>query len=511
MHDELLLMKDIRKVYYPDVIALEQANFSIKTGEIHAIAGENGAGKTTLMKILFGMEKANQGELFYQGEKITIQSPNDAMKYQIGMVHQHFMLVENMTVAQNIVLGIEPKKKGLFDMQEAKDMTKRLGEMYDMRLNPNAKIRDLSVGLKQKVEIIKVLARDAKIIILDEPTAILTPQETKELFHQLKLLKQNNYTIIIITHKLREIKEICDRVTIMKSGRTLGTFLVNELSIEDISKKMVGYDFDLKPITSNKKLGQPVLVVKNLLLHHQGKPLLKNLNFSIKEGELVGIIGVEGNGQRELAEVLTGVRSDYEGQIFIDGQNIKGLNIQEIRQSGLSYIPEDRMVEGANLAGSIFESAIALKAQQPNYRYGPFLKLKALRTYTEQLIVDYKIKCENSHVQVKSLSGGNIQKIVSAREISENPRVLVANQPTRGIDIGAVLTLHDKLKELQDNHKAILLISSDLKEVYDLARTVIVLFEGEIVAKIDNIQNVSEEQLGKYMLGIERQSGSEAS
>lgn len=505
MQDVLLMMKNIRKVYYPDVVAIDHADFSIKVGEIHAIAGENGAGKTTLMKILFGMEKANRGDLYFQGEKITIQSPNDAMKYQIGMVHQHFMLVEKMTVAENIVLGIEPKKRGLFDVDKAKEMTLQLGEMYDMKLDPTAKIASLSVGLKQKVEIIKVLARDAKIIILDEPTAILTPQETKELFHQLKLLKENNHTIIIITHKLREIKEICDRVTIMKSGRTLGTYLVKDMTVDMISKKMVGYDFELKPIASSPSLGSVVLDVNNLTLKDEKKTLLHNISFSVREGELLGIIGVEGNGQRELAEVLTGVRPYDEGDIFIDDKNIKGMSIRAIRNQGLTNIPEDRMVDGANLKGNIFESAIVLKAQDKSYRYGPLLQLKRLRQYTEGLIKDYQIKCDSPYENVKALSGGNIQKIVSAREISENPRILIANQPTRGIDVGAVLTLHEKLKALQSEQKAILLISSDLKEIYDLAQAVIVLYEGEIVAKIDNIQKVSEEQLGRYMLGIERQ------
>ena len=511
MSEPLLMMNDIRKVYYPDVVAIDQASFSINEGEIHALAGENGAGKTTLMKILYGLEKADKGEIFYKGEKIVIHSPMDAMSKKIGMVHQHFMLVENMTVANNIVLGMEPKKNGLYDVKKAQEITLELGEKYGMSINPLLKINQLPVGLKQKVEIMKVLARDARIIILDEPTAVLTPQETKELFHQLKLLKDNSYTIIIITHKLREIKEICDRVTIMKTGRIVGTYNVNDLSIEDISRKMVGYDFEISPLKTNKKSGKVILDVFNLSLVINGKKALDNISFKISEGQILGVVGVEGNGQKELSAVLNGHIKGYDGEILLDGESIKNKSIYDIRNKGISYIPEDRMVDGANLKGTIFESAIVLKSKTQEFRHGEILNTKKLNDFTTGLIDDYQIKCKSYHEQVKSLSGGNIQKIVSAREIAECERVLIANQPTRGIDIGAVLTLHDKLKDLQEKDKGILLISSDLKEIYDLAESVIVLFEGKIVARIKNIKDTTEEQLGRYMLGVDIQDESEAS
>jgi len=511
MADPILTMKDIRKVYYPDIVAINQATFSLCEGEIHAIAGENGAGKTTLMKILFGLEKADKGEIFFRGEKVNIHSPIDAMKMQIGMVHQHFMLVENMTVADNIVLGMEPRKYGLYDYKKAFEITKTIGQKYDMIIDPSLKINQLPVGMKQKVEIMKVLARDARIIILDEPTAVLTPQETKELFHQLKLLKKDNFTIIIITHKLREIKEICDRVTIMKSGNIIGTYDVDKVSVEDISKKMVGYDFNLSESKSDLKPGKDILRVENLSLVVNGKKKLDNISFSIKERQILGVVGVEGNGQKELSSVLNCQTNNYEGDVLLDGVNLKNKTVLDIRKSGISYIPEDRMVDGANLNGSVLESAIVLKSQDINYRKGIFLNNDKLGEFTDTLIEEYQIKCNSKYDMVKSLSGGNIQKIVSAREIVEAKRILIANQPTRGIDIGAVMTLHEKLKQLQKEDKGILLISSDLKEIYGLAESVIVLYEGRVVARIKNIKDVSEEQLGRYMLGIEVQDESEAS
>ena len=497
-------MKDIRKVYYPDIVAIKSATFSLLEGEIHALAGENGAGKTTLMKVLFGLEKPDKGEIYFKGEKISIHSPADAMRRGIGMVHQHFMLLDNMTVADNIVLGMEPKKHGLYDYIKACDLTEELGKRFDMAIDPRLKISQLTVGMKQKVEIMKVLAREAKIIILDEPTAVLTPQETKELFHQLKLLKKDNFTIIIITHKLREIKEICDRVTIMKSGSIIDTFDVDKISVEEISKRMVGYDFDLSNEKSKLKPGEIILDVNNVSLEFEGKKRLENVSFSIRERQVLGVVGVEGNGQKELSDVLNGEINSFTGDIYIDGVSLKGMKVLDIRDRGIAYIPEDRMKDGANLNGNIFESAIALKSKDKAYRKGMFLKVKKLDDFTGDLIDDYGVKCNSKYDIVKSLSGGNIQKIVSAREIFEAKRILIANQPTRGIDIGAVMTLHDKIKKLQSEDKGILLISSDLKEIYDLAESVIVLYEGKIVARIDDIKEVSEEQLGRYMLGIDK-------
>ncbi|PKK94866.1 MAG: ABC transporter ATP-binding protein [Tenericutes bacterium HGW-Tenericutes-5] len=511
MADSLLLMKDIRKVYYPDIVAINNATFSLAEGEIHALAGENGAGKTTLMKILFGLEKADKGEIYFNSELINIHSPVDAMKRRIGMVHQHFMLLENLTIADNIVLGIEPKRKGLYDYKKACEITRELGTKFDMVIDPEKRISQLTVGLKQKVEIMKVLARDARIIILDEPTAVLTPQETKELFHQLMLLKKDNYTIIIITHKLREIKEICDRVTIMKAGNIVGTYDVDKISIDEISKKMVGYDFEVSKLKSNVKPGKIILDIKGLSLTIGGKKRLDNISFSIREKEILGVVGVEGNGQKELSQVLNGEIKNYDGDIVLDDFSLKGESILEIRKAGISYIPEDRMVDGANLNGSIYESAIVLKSKEKEYQNGIFLNGRKLEEFTDSLINDYGVKCNSKYDDVKSLSGGNIQKIVSAREIVDARRVLIANQPTRGIDIGAVMTLHEKLKSLQSQDKGILLISSDLKEIYDLAESVIVLYDGKVVARINNIKDVNEEQLGRYMLGIDVQENMGAS
>ncbi len=507
MGDILLEMRNICKTYYPNIVAVDSASFVVDRGEIHALAGENGAGKTTLMKIIYGLEKASSGEVYLKGEMVNIQNPNDAMKKKIGMVHQHFMLVENMTVADNIVLGMEPKKHGMYDYTAACQLTEAMSKSYDMPIDPQRKIEDLTVGMKQKVEIMKVLARKAELIILDEPTAVLTPQETKELFVQLKKLKQLGHTIIIITHKLREIKEICDRVTIMKSSNMVGTYEVSKISIEEISKKMVGYDFAITPIVNPTKKGNKVLEVRNLSLVDENQKIrLKNISFQVHEGEILGVVGVEGNGQSELARILSGQIQNYSGDVLIDEISVKKMSVKEIRDLGLSYIPEDRMVEGVNLEGNIKESAVVLESRNKKNQVNGLLKTKNLTDYTNKLISEYQIKCDSYQDKVKYLSGGNMQKIVSSREIDACNRVLVANQPTRGIDIGAILTLHDKIKDLQKQKKAILLISSDLKEIYDLTQSVIVLFEGEIVAKISDITKVNEEELGRYMLGLERQT-----
>lgn len=503
-------MENITKVYPNGIVANKGVDFSVNAGEIHALMGENGAGKSTLMKILFGLEAAEEGHVYLNGKKVEIKSPSDAIKNGIGMVHQHFMLVPSLTVAENMVLGMEPRIRGFIDVEKAIKMTDDISKKYNLSVDPKSVISDLPVGMKQKVEILKALLRGAKILILDEPTAVLTPQETKELFRELLLFKENGHTIIFISHKLKEIKEICDRITIMRNGRSMGVYNVRDVSQEDISRLMVGRDIILKIEKEKSKPGHKVLEVKNLShIDDQGKQVLKDVSFSVRSGEILGVAGVEGNGQRELVESITGLRKYYTGEIKVNGNNIRNLSIKDIRRIGMSHIPEDRMTFGVANEGSIEENLISDKIHEKSLNRGLILNMSNIHKLSSKLVNDYKVKCDNPAQPVKMLSGGNIQKVVVARELSTNPKLLVADQPSRGIDVGATEFIHKKLVELRDNGTAILLVSADLNEVIELSDSLIVMYGGEIVAYFENTRDISEEELGFYMLGLKKQSQEE--
>lgn len=507
---EILRMDNITKVYDNGVIANKEVNFSISEQEIHALMGENGAGKSTLMKILFGAEKFNDGAIYIKGEKVDITSPTAAIKLGIGMVHQHFMLVPSLTVAENLVLGMEPKKRGFFNYEEAVKITKKLSDKYNFSINPNDKVEDLPVGIKQKVEILKALARGAKILILDEPTAVLTPQETKELFGELIALKNNGHTIIFISHKLKEIKSICDRITIMRNGRSVGVHNVEDVSEEDISRLMVGRDVVLKVDKKKCSPKENILNVKNLnYINEIGKKVVKDISFNVRSGEILGIAGVEGNGQRELVEVITGLKRATAGEITINGTSIKGLSIKDIRELRTSHVPEDRMTYGAAADASIEENLISDRIDSKKLNKGILLNNKFIKDLATKLIKDYKIKCDNGDQGVGMLSGGNIQKVVVAREFSSSPKLLIVNQPTRGIDVGAIEFIRKKLVELRDEGVAILLISADLNEVMELSDSLLVMYSGEISAYIKDPSAISEHELGSYMLGFKKQKEDE--
>ncbi len=506
MSDMILEMKNILKVYPNGVVANDHVSFSIKKGEIHALLGENGAGKSTLMKILYGIEIPEEGEIYLNGEKVNIRSPQDAIQLGIGMVHQHFMLVPSFTVAENIVLGIEPRKNKIFvDKDKAAKLAEEIASKYNFNIDVNQKVENLTVGTKQKVEILKALYRGADILILDEPTAVLTPQETEELFVQLEELKKNGHTIIFISHKLDEIKRICDRLTILRNGRNMGTYDIGDLTTDQISRLMVGRDIVLTFDLKEPKLKKTALKVRNIsVIGSNGKTKVDNVSFDLKEGEILGIAGVEGNGQSELVDVLTGLNKNYGGDYFIYDVDAKNLSIKEMRNLGLSYIPEDRMTVGVAKDMDILTNLFANQYDKKEYSNRFFLNRKNMEKRAEQLIKDFSIKASSYKQEVGMLSGGNIQKVVVARELSNEPKIIIANQPTRGIDVGAQEFIREKIVEFRDKGAAIILISADLNEVLELSDRLAVMYKGKFTGIFTNVKQVTEEELGRYMLGLKK-------
>lgn len=507
MANEILKMEHITKVYPNGIVANKDVNLSVNACEIHAIAGENGAGKSTLMNILFGIQNADEGAIYVNGKQVEIKKPEDAIKNGIGMVHQHFMLVPSLTVAENVFLGMEPKKYGLVDKAKAIALTEEISKKYNLAVDARKKVTDISVGMKQKVEILKVLVRGAKILILDEPTAVLTPQETDELFKELLLLNQNGHTIIFISHKLQEIKAICNRITIMRGGRTMGVHNVADVSEEDISRLMVGRDVVLKIEKKKCNSKEKVLEIQSLNMFNElGKQTLNNVSLSVRAGEILGIAGVEGNGQEEIVGAISGLLKTGAENIKVCGKSIDGMSIKQIRKTGISLIPEDRMAFGVAAEGTIEENLISDKIGSEKLNKGLLQDSRAVRKYANQMIGDYKIKCDFATQPVNMLSGGNIQKVIVAREISSQPKLLIADQPSRGVDVGATEFIHKKLVELRDGGAAILLVSADLNEVIELSDSLIVMYNGEISAYFEDSSKVSEEELGFYMLGVKKQT-----
>ena len=438
MGNEILRMEHITKVYPNGVMANKDVNLSVKEGEIHALMGENGAGKSTLMKILFGDEEATEGKVWYKGEELKVKNASDAIKKGIGMVHQHFMLVDSLRVYENVVLGMEPKKGIMTDSKEAIRLVQETADKYNLKVDPMAVVGDISVGQKQKVEILKVLLRGAKLLILDEPTAVLTPQETQELFEQLLMLKKNGHTIIFISHKIREVMQICDNLTVLRAGKTVGSMEVKNATEEGISRFMVGRDVVLKVNKKPAEFGDVLLSVNNLnYTNKEGRKLLDNVSFKIRKGQILGVAGVEGNGQNELAETIFGFYPEATGSIMFEGNELLGKSIKTIRKNGLSYIPEDRIKTGAAGNLPIWANLIADTIDTPELKKSGLLDYKKIHARGKALIEDFTILCKNDEQPAGMLSGGNMQKVVVAREFSSDPKLLIANQPTRGIDVGA--------------------------------------------------------------------------
>ena len=510
-NEYVVQMKGITKVYPNGIAANQGVDFNVKRGEIHALMGENGAGKSTLMKMLFGLEQPTEGEIYVNGEKVSLTSPTVAISKGIGMVHQHFMLVPNLTVAENMVLGMEPKHKGMFmDYKKAVEITEEYAKKYNLHVDPNAKVRDIPVGMKQKVEILKALVRGAKILILDEPTAVLTTQETEELFKELIHLKEQGYTMIFISHKLHEIKQITDRLTIMRSGKSMGVYQTADISKEEISRLMVGRDVIL---TVEKDQAQPtdvVLRVRHLEYTNEwNKKMLNKLSFDVRKGEILGIAGVEGNGQRELVDMLFNLNTPDSGTATVNGQSVIGQPQRKIRDLGVSLIPEDRMTFGMAGTATIEENLMSDRSADKKYNNGPLFNMKKMHEDSDQLIKDYKVLCKSRNQQVGMLSGGNIQKVVVAREFSADPILIIADQPTRGIDVGATEFIRKKLVELSRAGAAVLLVSADLNEVMELSDSLIIMYNGGIAAYFEDTTSLTDAVMGEYMLGLKQQSDEE--
>ncbi len=504
-------MKGITKVYPNGIAANQGVDLNIRRGEIHALMGENGAGKSTLMKMLFGLEQPTEGEIWVNGEKVNLSSPTVAISKGIGMVHQHFMLVPSLTVAENMVLGMVPKKSGLFiDKKKAVELTEEYSKRFNLHVDPTAKVMDIPVGMKQKVEILKALVRGAKILILDEPTAVLTTQETSELFRELVNLKKDGYTIIFISHKLNEIMEITDRMTILRGGRSMGVHNTSDVTPEVISRLMVGRDVVLKVEKNRAKPTDEVLRVRDLeYVNEWGKKMLDKVSFSVRKGEILGIAGVEGNGQKELVDMLFHLNTPNSGTVTVNGENIIGLSQRDIRKKGVSLVPEDRMLYGIAGAASIQENIISDRCGDKRLNKGLLFDMKAIHEETDRLIQDYTVLCKSRDQRVDNLSGGNIQKVVVAREFSNDPCLIIADQPTRGIDVGATEFIRKKLVELSRSGIAVLLVSADLNEVMELSDSLIVMYGGKIAAYFEETDDLTDSVMGEYMLGLNHQTPDE--
>lgn len=502
--ENILELRDVTKIYPGGVLANYKVNFNLREGEIHALVGENGAGKSTMMKILYGMEEVTSGQIFLRGEPVRFGSSMDAIQHGIGMVHQHFMLVDSFTAAENVMLG---RRQGgpLVHRKQELEAVAAIAEQYKFDLDLTRRVRDMSVGMKQKLEILKILYQGAKVVILDEPTAVLTPQECEELFTRLEALKKSGMSIIFISHKLNEVKRISDRITVLRSGETKGTYNTADVTAEDISRLMVGSVVELDHSRPVQPVGDEVLRAENLYYRDSfGVAKLNGVCLNIREGEIVGVAGVEGNGQSELVDALTANLPGVRGKIWRGQQELTGKSVREYRESGIAHVPEDRMLDGCASTMSIQENLIASQIRRFVGKCS-LLKKQGIQVYSRDMMRDFRVKATDEEQAVGSLSGGNIQKVIIARELSQDTPVLILAQPTRGVDIGAISFIHEKILEMRSKGKGILLVSADLNELVGLSDRILVMHKGEIVADLDNTQPVSEDELGLYMLGLKRQ------
>ncbi|MGU8575741.1 ABC transporter ATP-binding protein [Clostridium perfringens] len=497
-------MLNIRKEF-PGIVANDNITLQLRKGEIHALLGENGAGKSTLMGILFGMNQPDKGVIKVRGKEVKITNPNVANDLGIGMVHQHFKLVENFTVTQNIVLGCEPKILfGLgMDLNKAAKRIEELSKQYGLNVDPNAKIENISVGMQQRVEILKMLYRDADVLILDEPTAVLTPQEIDELIKIMKNLINEGKSIIIITHKLKEIKAAADRCTVIRRGRYIGTVDVKTTSEAEMAKMMVGREVSFKV---NKKPAKPVDVVldiKNLSVKNNKKVLgLKDFSIDVRAGEIVGIAGVEGNGQSELIEAITGLRKSESGTINFKNKDITRESIRNRINSGIAHIPEDRHKRGLVLDYTIEENMVLEVYDKKPFSNKGLLNKKEIKKYAEKIIDEFDVRSgEGAESIARSLSGGNQQKAIIGREIELNPELLIAAQPTRGLDVGSIEYIHKRLVEQRDSGKAVLLVSLELDEILNVSDRIAIINNGELIGVV-NADETNENEVGLMMAGI---------
>ena len=493
---------------FPGIRANDDVTLQLRRGEIHALLGENGAGKSTLMSVLFGMYTAEKGVIRKNGKEVRIHNPNQANALGIGMVHQHFKLVHNVTVLENIVLGVETTRGGILRMDRAREKVSALSEQYGLMVNPDAYIADITVGMQQRVEILKMLYRDNEILIFDEPTAVLTPQEIIELMKIMENLTAEGKSILFITHKLNEIKQVAHRCTVLRKGRCVGTVEVADTTREQMSEMMVGrkVDFEIQkqPV---KPGGQAALMVQNLTLRskHHGKALVNNVSFTARAGEILCIAGIDGNGQSELVYALAGLMQPESGRIFLGDKDITPCGIRQRNDLGLGHIPEDRHRYGLVLDYSLAENLILKGYHKPAFQNHGFIRFEQMTSYAYQLIHDFDIRSgQGVRTAARSMSGGNQQKAIVAREICEDPKVLIAVQPTRGLDVGAIEYIHGRLIAARDEGKAVLLVSLELDEVLGISDRILVIYEGEIVADLDAAHATAQE-LGLYMAGSRRE------
>ena len=491
---------------FPGIKANDNVTLQLKKGEIHALLGENGAGKSTLMSVLFGLYLPEEGMIKVRGKEVKIQNPNDANEYGIGMVHQHFKLVHNFTVVENIVLGYEDTKRGFLHFDDAIKKITDLSDKYKLKVDPNQLISDISVGMQQRVEILKMLYRDAEILIFDEPTAVLTPQEIEELMLIMKDLKAEGKSIILITHKLKEIKQVADRCSVLRKGKYIGTVDVESTSVEKMAEMMVGREVNFNVEKDAAKPQEIVLEVDKLSIynHHLKKNVVTDVSFKVRKGEILCVAGIEGNGQTQLIEGITGLRPIDGGSISLNGVDISHSSVRERNLAGISHIPEDRHKHGLILDYTLENNLILQSYFEDTFQQNGFLKFDAIRLNSDHLIEKFDIRSgKGSTTIARSMSGGNQQKLIVAREINRDTDLLIAVQPTRGLDVGAIEYIHKQLISQRDAGKAILLVSLELDEVMNVSDRIVVMYEGENVGEFDPTV-VTENELGLYMAGSKR-------
>ncbi|SDQ86396.1 ABC transporter ATP-binding protein [Thermostaphylospora chromogena] len=486
---------------FPGVVANHDIRMSVRPGTVHAIVGENGAGKSTLMKILYGMQRPDEGHIRINGREVTFRSPSDAIAVGIGMVHQHFMLADNLTVLENIVLGDEPTRFGRLDFARARARITELAERHGLRVDPDRLVEDLGVGDRQRVEILKVLYRGARILILDEPTAVLVPQEVEELFANLRELKAEGLTVIFISHKLDEVLDIADAITVIRAGTTVATVAPSEVTSRRLAELMVGSELPTPEVRESAVTDRVMLDVRDLtVLGDGGRPVLSDVSLSVRAGEIVGIAGVEGNGQSELIAAIMGLVSPDRGRILLGEEDITSWSTNRRREAGVAYIPEDRHREGLLLEASLWENRVLGHQTRPPVRRGIWIDRAAARRDTERIIKQYGVRTPGVNTLALALSGGNQQKLIFGREMSGDPKVLIAAHPTRGVDVGAQASIWDHLRDARAAGLAVLLISADLDELIGLSDVLKVIYRGRLVASL-KCADVTSEELGCYMTG----------
>ena len=487
---------------FPGVIANDQVNFDVRSGEVHALLGENGAGKSTLMKCLYGLYQPEEGFIRLDGERVEIHSPSDSIRLGIGMIHQHFMLVESLTVAENVALGLPSTREPLTDLDKVSARINDLAKIYGLQVDPDAYIWQLSVGQQQRVEIIKALYRGAALLILDEPTAVLTPQEVDDFFVTVRQMVSDGHGVIFISHKLNEVLDISNRVSVLRDGKMIGSIVTKGATKGKLAEMMVGREIHVMEKRERHSESKPRLVLKSVFADSERRTLsLKNVNLEVYEGEILGLAGVSGNGQKELAEVITGLRPATGGQILLEGEDVTTTSPKGLILKGLSYIPEERMHDGMIGDFTVSENLILREHDQEPFARRGFLLLKSILMHAINMVKNFNVKTPSEETLVRTLSGGNIQKLVLAREINRKPRTLVAAQPTRGLDIGATEYVHSRILEQRDEGTATLLISEDLDEILALSDRIAVIFEGEIMGILDRAE-ANAEKLGLLMAGV---------